>query len=85
MRSISPDELSDLLIELRDKGFNAKAVAERIHVSRKTVHCWINQSRFPRPIQLRKVLRLAAASSVSFRLFSTDRQKQWAVGFPSVG
>jgi hypothetical protein len=82
MRSINPDELTDVLIELRDKGFNTIAVAKRISVSHKTVHTWLNQSRFPRPVQLRKVLRLAASCGVPFSL-TADSLKQRAVGFPS--
>ena len=84
MRSVDPAELSDILYELRAKGSSALEVAIKLGVSVKTVYSWINQTRYPHPLQLRKILRLAASAKIALPLTDSIRNTptKIAVGFP---
>lgn len=83
MRIVTPADLTEILYELRDKGFSAVDVAIKLGVSRFTVYAWINQTRYPHPSQLRKILRLTQSAGIALPTagpVSTTRSKL-AVGF----
>jgi predicted DNA-binding transcriptional regulator AlpA len=81
MSALSPNDLTALLNALRDRGNTVLDLANTLGVSRITIYAWINQTRFPHPSQQRKILRLAAASSISVAHWTTGSNVQHAVGF----
>lgn len=84
MRTVTPDDLTEILYELRDKGFSTLSVAKKLGVSVKTVYTWINQNRYPHPSQLRKILRLTQSAGIALTATGpvSTTQSKLAVGFP---